>query len=313
MDNLEFLNPEQVEEQYEKLIDEYNEVLIKSEEIEEIDDNLQALRAVNLDRYDYMIMLDVYNCFNTYDDKETVEELTSLIEECEEEIEEYRKKLSGLNLKEHLYNYYNMEQKKEQYEIQIKCCEKYLEKSKKTKEMEKKREKIRPASPRRNLTENSMRPMSPRLTGGSYTPSKRKQEESSVTPLAKLEPIAPVKVTPVKPPSPITPPPLPPVPKKEFVTPSLPPPPPLPPMTKTVVQLSSSSSEESENEVEEETSFVPPELPPPPPPKKRVLKPKSEPVALPALPIPVPVTTENDASQPVAKKRGGARKKKVEE
>lgn len=301
MDNLEFLNPEQVEEQYEKLIDEYNEVLIKAEELEEIDDNLQALRAVNLDRYDYMIMLDVYNCFDTYDDKETVEELTSLIEECEEEIEDYRKKLSGLNLKEHLYNYYNMEQKKEQYEIQIKCCEKYLEKSKKTKEMEKKREKIRPASPRRNLTENSVRPMSPRLTGGSYTPSKRKQEESltpKMPPPPKLEPLAPV----IKTSLPLPPPPI--------------IPPPVKPLNSSPIKVSSeeSSSEASEeNIIEEEVieKFVPPTLPPPPPKKRggpRVTKTEVQ-----TIPIPLPITEETETQPAPPKKRGGSRKKKVEE
>jgi hypothetical protein len=309
MDNLEFLNPEQVEEQYEKLIDEYNEVLVKAEELEEIDDNLQALRGVNLDRYDYMIMLDVYNCFDTYDDKETAEELTSLIEECEEEIEEYRKKLSGLNLKEHLYNYYNMEQKKEQYEIQIKCCEKYLEKAKKTKEMEKKREKIRPASPRRNLAENSMRPMSPRVSGGSYTPSKRKQEDvssSNLPPLPKLEPLVPVIKTSL---------PLPPPPSLPVVTTSLPLPP--PPLIKSFEPPSDESSSESSSvesviEEEPEKKFVPPTLPPPPAPKKRG-GPRTQKPEITIVTIPHPINESTEDTVPAPKKRGGSRKKKVEE
>jgi tetratricopeptide (TPR) repeat protein len=292
MDNLEFLNADQVSDQYEKLIDEYNEVLIKAEELEEIDDNLQALRAVNLDRYDYMIMLDVYNCFNSYDDKETVEELTSLIEECEEEIDEYRSKLSGLNLKDHLYNYYNMEQKKEQYEIQIKCCEKYLEKAKKTKDIEKKKEKIRPASPRRNLTESSLRPMSPRLTGGSYTPSKRKQEDSLTPkiPPPKLEPLVTLKT----------------------VSSPLPPPPIVPPIYNKSSSESSEESSSSSQEIshsEEETNtqvYLPPPLPLPPAPKKRNVKPKIE-VAVP-LPISLPEETEI-----VPKKRIYNRKKKTDE
>ena len=197
-ENIEFKNPEEVLKIYDNLIEEYNEVLIAYEELEAIDDNLQELRAVNLDRYDYGIMSDMYASIG---DKYTADELLERIDECEVEISELREKLAGVRLSEHLINFWNMEQKKEQYEILISACEKYLEKSKKRKEMEKKKEKIRPASPKREPEVVSMRPMSPRRSGGSYTPVKASpkviSDENDDVKIAPLPVSEPVKIAPL--------------------------------------------------------------------------------------------------------------------
>jgi hypothetical protein len=189
MDNIEFNSVEQVDELYLKLIDEYNDVLVQFEELDELDDAIQELRCLNLDRYDFSLMAEVYAAIdNNYTANECIENM----EECEREIDEIREKVTGIDLKEHLFNLYNLEYRKEQYEIQLAACEKYLEKCSHHKEMKKKKALIRPASPKRSEEKKSIRPASPRRTGGSYTPEKKEKIED----IPKLQTLTPVKVVP---------------------------------------------------------------------------------------------------------------------
>jgi hypothetical protein len=210
MDNIEFNSVEQVDELYLKLIDEYNDVLAQFEELDELDDSIQELRCLNLDRYDFSLMAEVYSAIdNNYTANECIENM----EECEKEIDEIREKVTGIDLKEHLFNLYNLEYRKEQYEIQLAACEKYLEKCSHHKEMKKKKALIRPASPKRTVEEKrAIRPASPRRTGASYTPEKKEKIEDipklqTLTPIQtvpKLEPVVETKVQ--KPPTPEIPP-----------------------------------------------------------------------------------------------------------
>lgn len=206
MDNIEFNSVEQVDELYLKLIEEYNEVATQFEELDALDDSIQELRCLNLDHYDFSLMSEVYA---SIDDNYTSNECIENMEECEAEIDDIREKVAGVDLKEHLFNLYNLEYRKEQYEIQIAACEKYLEKCNKYKEMKKKKALIRPASPKRTTEEKrAIRPASPRRTGGSYTPEKKEKVEDvpklqSLISLSvpKLQALAPVEPE-IKPPTP---------------------------------------------------------------------------------------------------------------
>ena len=199
MDNIEFNSVEQVDELYLKLIEEYNEVATQFEELDAMDDSIQQLRCLNLDHYDFSLMSEVYSAI---DDNYTANECIENAEECEVEIDEIREKVTGIDLKEHLFNLYNLEYRKEQYEIQISACEKYLEKSNKYKEMKKKKAMIRPASPKRTVEEKrSVRPASPRRNGGSYTPEKKEKDESipKLPALGAIEALPVISITPVTP------------------------------------------------------------------------------------------------------------------
>lgn len=151
MEDVKFDSVRQVEDLYEKLIDIYNEVGAEYEELEAIDDDIQEIRNTTLDKYDYSLMAEVYRALGEND---TADELDEKANECEEVILDLQKKLEGVDIKEHLFKFYEMEIKKENFDIQMKACEKYLEKSQRKREMEKMKGTIRPASPRRfpNLT-----------------------------------------------------------------------------------------------------------------------------------------------------------------
>ena len=151
MDGVKFENVRQVEDLYEKLIDIYNEVLIEYEELEAIDDDIQELRNTTLDKYDYSVMAEVYISLG---EKETAEQLEEKAKECQEVIEELQERLTGVNINDHLVKFYEIEVRKENFDIQMKACEKYLEKSQRKREADKMRTNLRPASPRRfpNLT-----------------------------------------------------------------------------------------------------------------------------------------------------------------
>lgn len=215
MDNIEFNNVEQVDELYMKLIEEYNEIATQFEELDELDDSVQQLRCLNLDHYDFGLMSEVYAAI---DDNYTSNECLENMEECEKEIDDIREKVAGVDLKEHLFKLYNLEFQKEQYEIQIAACEKYLEKCNKSKEMKKKKALIRPASPKRTEEKISIRAASPRRSGGSYTPEKKEKVDDvpKLQALSAISPITPVvpklqalsalaPITPVvpKPPTPV--------------------------------------------------------------------------------------------------------------
>jgi hypothetical protein len=96
-------------------------------------------------------MAEVYRSLK---EEETANELDEKANECEEVIVDLQKKLEGVDIKEHLFKFYEMEIRKENFDIQMKACEKFLEKSQRRRELEKMKGGIRPASPRRfpNLT-----------------------------------------------------------------------------------------------------------------------------------------------------------------
>jgi tetratricopeptide (TPR) repeat protein len=151
MEDVKFDSVRQVEDLYEKLIDIYNDVGAEYEELEAIDDDIQEIRNTTLDKYDYSLMAEVYRSLGEND---TADELDEKANECDEVIVDLQKKLEGVDIKEHLFKFYEMEIRKENFDIQMKACEKYLEKSQRKREMEKMKGTIRPASPRRfpNLT-----------------------------------------------------------------------------------------------------------------------------------------------------------------
>lgn len=288
MDNIEFNSVEQVDELYLKLIEEYNEVAIQFEELDALDDHIQELRCLNLDHYDFSLMSEVYSAI---DDNYTANECIENAEECEAEIDEIREKVAGIDLKEHLFNLYNLEYRKEQYEIQIAACEKYLEKCNKYKEMKKKKAMIRPASPKRTVEEKrSVRPASPRRTGASYTPEKKEKDESipklpalgSVEAIPKLEVVVPEKSITTKPVTPVQT--IPAVPAVSTPVAK----PPTPVQTISVVA----------------PAVIPVVA-------KKTKKEKAESKPLPVLPLPQMTVVENTVS--VEPKKKGGRKKKSEE
>ena len=196
MDGVKFENVRQVEDLYEKLIDIYNEVLIEYEELEAIDDDIQELRNTTLDKYDYSVMAEVYISLG---EKETAEQLEEKAKECQEVIEELQERLAGVNINDHLVKFYEIEVRKENFDIQMKACEKYLEKSQRKREADKMRTNLRPASPRRfpNLT----RVPSPRFIAETSSEeedsedySSESSEEESKTPKETPPPSPPKKV-----------------------------------------------------------------------------------------------------------------------
>jgi hypothetical protein len=172
MEDVKFDSVRQVEDLYESLIDIYNDVQIDYELLEATDDDIQELRNTSLDKYDYSIMTEVYVSLG---ESETAKELEEKANECQGVIEDLQKKLEGIDIKEHLFKFYEMEIRKENFDIQMKACEKYLEKSQRRRELEKLKGSIRPASPRRfpNLT----RVPSPRF----ISDSSDEDEDSSVS------------------------------------------------------------------------------------------------------------------------------------
>ena len=174
MEDVKFDSVRQVEDLYESLIDIYNDVQIEYEILEATDDDIQELRNTTLDKYDYSLMAEVYTSLG---ETETSKELEEKANECQEVIEDLQKKLEGVDIKEHLFKFYEMEIRKENFDIQMKACEKYLEKSQRRRELEKLKGSIRPASPRRfpNLT----RVPSPRFISDSSSEDEDSSDSSS--------------------------------------------------------------------------------------------------------------------------------------
>jgi hypothetical protein len=194
MEGVKFENVRQVEDLYEKLIDNYNEVLIEYEELEAIDDDIQELRNTTLDKFDYEIMAEVYLALN---EKETAEQLEEKSKECQEIIETLQERLAGINISEHLSKFYEMEVRKENFDIQMKACEKYLEKSQRKREADKMRTNLRPASPRRfpNLT----RVPSPRFIADSSDEEDTETETEDETSSEEEKPTTPKESPPPSP------------------------------------------------------------------------------------------------------------------
>jgi hypothetical protein len=187
MEDVKFDSVRQVEDLYESLIDIYNDVQMEYEMLEATDDDIQELRNTTLDKYDYSLMAEVYTSLG---ETETSKELEEKANECQEVIEDLQKKLEGVDIKEHLFKFYEMEIRKENFDIQMKACEKYLEKSQRKRELEKLKGSIRPASPRRfpNLT----RVPSPRFISESSSEDEETDESSgSESPKSTHSPVTP--------------------------------------------------------------------------------------------------------------------------
>jgi DNA repair exonuclease SbcCD ATPase subunit len=141
-----FNSVSQVEELYDVIIEKYNDISAMMEMYEAVDDDIQELREMMMDNYDFQIQAEVYDALGEH---ETAKGLKNQAEECEERIAELRKNLENIEIKDHFYEMYELEIRKETYEVQLKACEKYLEKSKRKTQLAAKKATIRPASPRR--------------------------------------------------------------------------------------------------------------------------------------------------------------------
>jgi hypothetical protein len=124
----EFNNPQQVEEQYEKLIEKYNDILLQLEALEATDDDIQELREKTLDEYEFQMLAEAYDACGQ---RVMADGLRCQAEEAREKIQELQSALDDIEIKDHFFELYKMEIQKETLEIQLKACEKYLEKSKK--------------------------------------------------------------------------------------------------------------------------------------------------------------------------------------
>ncbi len=146
--DIEFINPKQVEALYEILVDKYNRLQDDIETLEMIDDDIQELREMKLNQYEFAMLAEAYEAVGQ---KSTAIGLRDQAEECDERIEELQTSLEDVleNVKDHMMRLVEMEIRRETYEIQMKACEKYLEKSKRKAYMETKKATIKPASPRR--------------------------------------------------------------------------------------------------------------------------------------------------------------------
>ncbi len=145
---IEFINPKQVEALYEILVDKYNNLQDEIETLEMIDDDIQELREMKLNQYEFAMLAEAYDAVGQ---KTTADGLREQAEECDERIEELQNSLEDVleNVKDHMMRLVEMEIRRETYEIQMKACEKYLEKTKRKAYMETKKSTIKPASPRR--------------------------------------------------------------------------------------------------------------------------------------------------------------------
>jgi len=145
---IEFINAKQVEALYEILVDKYNNLQDEIETLEMIDDDIQELREMKLNQYEFAMLAEAYDAVGQ---KTTADGLREQAEECDERIEELQSSLEDVleNVKDHMMRLVEMEIRRETYEIQMKACEKYLEKTKRKAYMETKKSTIKPASPRR--------------------------------------------------------------------------------------------------------------------------------------------------------------------
>ena len=147
---IEFLNVKQVKALYELLIDKHANLQEEIEAYEVIDDDIQELREKTLDKYEFSLLAEAYEAAG---ERTTAEGLRNQSEDCNERIEELQESLSDNTesdfIKENMMRLYELEIRRDTYEIQIKACEMYLKKCKQRNYVELKKQAIRPASPRR--------------------------------------------------------------------------------------------------------------------------------------------------------------------
>lgn len=193
----EFHNPQQVEEQYEKLIEKYNDILLQLEALEATDDDIQELREKTLDEYEFQMLAEAYDACGQ---RVMADGLRCQAEEAREKIQELQSNLEDIEIKDHFFELYKMEIQKETLEIQLKACEKFLEKSKKKNVVAQKKETIRPASPRRYPKAASPsrlandKPVSQKPCVPSPKPSKIDAPSKSLLPLPKIDMLPPKKI-----------------------------------------------------------------------------------------------------------------------
>lgn len=199
---VEFKTPKQVEELYEALIDKYNDIMLKLEALEAIDDDIQELREKTLDSFEFEMLARAYEAVG---DKTTAEGLRNQAEETQERIQELKVELEDNELSDHFMELYQMEVQKETYEIQLKACEKYLEKSKRKAAVAAKKETIRPASPRRYpkaaspsrlANDKAVLPVVKKKETTPEKPSPKKLENptKALLPLPKMDMLPPKKI-----------------------------------------------------------------------------------------------------------------------
>jgi hypothetical protein len=143
---IEFLNPQQAQELFELLIEKHNSIQDEIEAYEMIDDDVQELRELTLDKYEHQLLADAYEAAGH---KSTATGLRNQAEELDERIEELQANIENIDIREHMIELYELDIRRETLEVQMKACEKYLEKSKRKAYLEIKKQAIRPASPRR--------------------------------------------------------------------------------------------------------------------------------------------------------------------
>jgi hypothetical protein len=197
---IEYKSPKQVEELYTKLIDKYNDILIELEALEAIDDDIQELREKMLDKYEFQMLAEAYEAAG---DKTTAEGLRNQSEEVDEKIAELQQSIENVDPKEHFMELYELEIQKETYEIQLKACEKYLERTKRKGAIASKKEHIRPASPRRypkaaspsRLANDKVYvPTVPKAASPVKPPTPKKAEASNKPSLPKMQLLPPKKI-----------------------------------------------------------------------------------------------------------------------
>lgn len=146
---ISFDSPDQVSRLHTDLVNKLNDLMGDLELYEMIDDDFHELRDKKLDQYEFNLLAEAYEAAGN---RTTAEGCRNQAEECEERIEELQQSLDNMNatdIKEHMMKLYELEIRRETYEIQIKACLKYLEKTKRKAYVEAKKTAIRPASPRR--------------------------------------------------------------------------------------------------------------------------------------------------------------------
>jgi hypothetical protein len=148
---IEFLNPRQVEELYGILVDKHNNLQDEIEAIQMLDDDVQELREQKLNQYEYAMMAEVYEALGQ---KTVANGLREQAEECEERIKELEESLEEdlPDIQGHMMTMLELEIKNETIEVQMKACQKYLERTKRKAYMEAKKATIKVASPRRYKT-----------------------------------------------------------------------------------------------------------------------------------------------------------------
>jgi hypothetical protein len=149
---IEFINPKQVEALYDLIENRYNEVQTELEAYEMMDDDIQELREVSLNKYELNLLAEAYEAAGHHS---SAAEMREQAEEYDERIKELQTALEENNLenlddvKNHMMSMVELEIQRETYEIQLKACKKYLEKLKRKAYLETKKTTLKPASPRR--------------------------------------------------------------------------------------------------------------------------------------------------------------------